>query len=67
MYPIASLVKVPLATAVLARVEDGRIDLLEALWVPSRIPAGVAARTRSLLGGRLSLSQLMSRVPAPTR
>jgi beta-lactamase class A len=26
------------------------VDLLEALWVPSRIPAGVAARTRSLLG-----------------
>jgi len=26
------------------------VDLLEALWVPSKIPAGVAARTRSLLG-----------------
>jgi beta-lactamase class A len=25
------------------------VDLLEALWVPSRIPAAVAARTRSLL------------------
>lgn len=25
------------------------VDLLEALWVPTRIPAGVAARTRSLM------------------
>lgn len=29
------------------------VDLLEALWVPSKIPAGVAARTRSLLGENL--------------
>jgi beta-lactamase class A len=39
-YPVASLVKVPLALAVLERVQDGRIDGAKAIEVPpSRNPA----------------------------
>src|SRR5688572_17297454 len=47
VYPIASLVKVPLAVAVLTRVEDGRIDGARTIDVqPGRVssasPMGLA-------------------------
>lgn len=34
------------------------VDLLEALWVPSRIPAGVAARVRALMGDNVIRQRL---------
>jgi hypothetical protein len=56
-FPIASLVKIPLAAVTLDRIRRGdldgsppvEVDLLQALWTPSKIDRGVAERVRELM------------------
>jgi beta-lactamase class A len=61
VYPIASLVKLPLATAVLARVEDGRIDGATMLDVePGRVATpGPMGLTKFRHRARIAVDDLL--------
>ncbi|PWR10782.1 serine hydrolase [Micromonospora acroterricola] len=61
VYPIASLVKVPLATAVLARVEDGHIDGARMIDVePGRVEtAGPTGLTKFRHPARIAVDDLL--------